>query len=350
MRVRAIVTHNRPHLDEIAAIVALRTKEGLAKYPGVDTAQILIWGKDFIMEDGRSVADYEQEGHLFLGVGGGRFDEHPNGDEQIIRQDECCLSLVLRDLGLSEQDRRPWELIEEFVKDVDNNPTASPFDISSIVKNINAEFPNNPHMAIDWVMTALQAKCASQLRFFKEAGPEYRSKAKIRPLKIGDRKINLVVIKSDIEGVAKFARLPEPDGCRAAVVILQQSSGRTQIFTNRREKLNMDDVAKALRLEEQIVRGKVIITDWKTLSVDGTVEDIPWWHYQKRGPNIFNGSLSRPDVKPTAIPLKRIEELVVVALTGEGLPHDCQVSGRCTKDACKWWKYTFYYCRQRQKK
>ena len=64
-----IVTHSRPHLDEIAAIWILR-KFGEQTFPGISTAQLIFWETGGQTPDGRSSQEYDNEGYLLLGVGG----------------------------------------------------------------------------------------------------------------------------------------------------------------------------------------------------------------------------------------------------------------------------------------
>jgi hypothetical protein len=74
-----IVTHVRPHLDEILAILFLR-RFGESRFPGVSTAKLVLWDAGPLTPDRRPASDYANEGYVLIGVGGSRFDEHATLD------------------------------------------------------------------------------------------------------------------------------------------------------------------------------------------------------------------------------------------------------------------------------
>ncbi len=82
---RTIMVHTRPHLDEIVGVVLLQRFAGKA-FPGADSARVIFADKLWAVA-----------GTIYVGVGGGEFDEHrPDGR----LQDTCAAILVAQRLRI----------------------------------------------------------------------------------------------------------------------------------------------------------------------------------------------------------------------------------------------------------
>src|SRR3989344_3615266 len=79
---QTLITHIRPHLDDICAFWLLRRYEPAAAQAPME----------FIATDARGGAVPEDPGAILVGVGRGEFDEH-KGDV-----DDCATTLVLKNL------------------------------------------------------------------------------------------------------------------------------------------------------------------------------------------------------------------------------------------------------------
>jgi len=318
-----IRTHDRPHFDEIVA------KWLIEKFAD----------KEFLQ--------YASGGVIEIGIGGGFFDEHQKDKEG--KQEECAATLVAKALGLD--DDPVFKKLLKFTVTVDQKGGSQPFDIASLTKILHQQFPNNPERVIKWVEMGIKAKYWEQLQFFKEAKEEFDRAAEVEEVQgPGGRMLKMVSIISDNEQISKFAR--SVYGGRAAIVIQKRSSGNIQIFTNKKFGLRLFDVARILRIEEQKVKGKVIVKDWQKLESEGEVEGIEEWFYHKIGEMLLNGSLTAPNVPPTRLSLQRIKELVAIGLNPQAFePSRAEIckSGICSstrKDPCPWYEWGLYRCRR----
>jgi hypothetical protein len=97
-RLHTIITHRDPDIDEIEAIRILK-RHGEKTYPGVSEAVVKTVGKRDSV--GKNVDELEAEGTLCVGIGGGRFDEHPFGD-RTRRDGECAATLVAKYIGADQ--------------------------------------------------------------------------------------------------------------------------------------------------------------------------------------------------------------------------------------------------------
>lgn len=349
--IETIVVHVRPHLDEVAAIWLLK-KFGEEKFPGVKDAKITFGGSGGEAPPGQSAAAWESQGRLFVGVGGGRFDEHPTLQSGR-KENECAATLVAKELGVA--DNPALEKILQFVLNNELKAAGHPFDIASILKILWAVWPDLHEAIIKWAILALEAKYEEQRRFFEETGKEFKEKARIEEVvgPIG-RPLKIATIQSDNELVNKFAR--SEFGGRMAVVIQQHPSGNVQIFTNAAYGLVLFDVAQMVRLEEQERKGQLVTTDWKELMKEGKVAGAEEWYFfcppGGTASALFNGSLTAKNVPPTRIPLQRLTELVKIGISPSTFEpqrlSDCQ-RGTCVSSVnnpCPWYRRGLQRCRK----
>ncbi len=339
--IKKIATHDRPHLDEIAAIWLL-INFGAKQFPGIKDAQIEIWSDDD-MEC--SAEEYEKEGTLLIGIGGGRFDEHPyNGDP---KNKECAATLVAKELGVNKMPELSQLLT--FVRKNDTQGGAQPFDLASMVKSVHQQHPNDPLKVFNWAFAALDAKYTEQKKFWS-CKTELK-KARVKKIK-GPKgsTLTLVVAESDNTNLQQFAR--SNHGVNADIVIQKNSSGNVQIFSNQRSRLDLCEVVKMLRLEEQKAKGKVLVTDWTILETAGKLPEIQEWYYHEPAQMVLNGSLSLPDVEPTKLSLDKITDIVKTAMNPIGFHEPLSLNCRrgkclhCRENPCPFYYWGLRRCRR----
>jgi len=295
-----IVTHKNSHLDEICAIFMF-LKAGEKKFPGISEAKVTFDGSGGEKLHGCSAREWEEQGVLCVGVGGGRFDEHP-GPGVSKKEDECATTLVAKTLGI---EREPvWEKIIEFVKYSDLKAGGRPFDLAQLIKDMHQAFPEDPQKVFDWALLALEAKYRSQLGFLS-AAEELEKNVAGENIRLKDgRVIRMITAVTENPNFNKAARSKG-----FAVVIQQQPSGNVQVFIdNRVEGLNLYGVASLLRTEEARVNNRQITTDKEQLQTEGKVAGAEEW-FLLNGRILLNGSLTNPNT-PTKVPLNRIGEIV----------------------------------------
>lgn len=345
---RTIATHKDPHWDEIVAICLLK-KFGDEKFPGITKARTVYWESGVKTPDGRSIEEWERDGVLVVGLAESRFDEHiKDGDET--NKGECAATLVARYLEI--EDDPALEKILKYSTAVDTKSVAGPFDISYIIKLLHQKYPNNPSRVIRWAMEVIDVKYGEQLEFLTSTKEDFRKNGKVIDISgPNGRTLRLAVIKSDNPQANKLAR--SKYGCSADIVVQQRSTGNTQIFTNKKSKLNIDDLVQTIRVkEQQHRRGGFVTSDWKVLASDGTVSGADMWYYLKEGGMLLNGSLSAQNVEPTKIPFGMIINLVNLAMDTNRFDSkrsiNCQ-RGKCTStksDTCPLYVYGLHRCRK----
>jgi hypothetical protein len=334
-----IVTHERPHLDEIVAIWLLR-RFGEQRFPGISQARITYAASSRRGADAPDAQALEAQGILLLGVGGGRFDEHPTLDNGR-KAEECAATLVAGELGVL--DDPSMQKILRFVKSRDLEGNSTPFDLSYMVKLLHRRSPNDPDKVIDWTIAGIEAKYEEQRDFFTVARNEFETKAKVEEVQVGSRRVRIAAIESDSESVSKYAR--SEYGGRAGIVIQKRSSGNVSILVNKQMGLDMRDVVRMIRLAEQQAKGKFETTDSDKLTAEGNVRGVEEWFYHERGQMLLNGSLTATGVPPTRLDLERIREIVRTGIVPGALRKLCASTGKCTGEICDWYQWNLDRCR-----
>lgn len=324
--VKKIVTHVKPHLDELVAIWLL-VRWGEKHFPGINTVPVEVWRKGLESADGRSFEEHEDEGTMFIGIGGGQFDEHPtNGTDDL--SGECAATLVAKRLGI--QDDPALERILDFVRRIDTKGGANPWDISAVVKAANEVGKGLPEL-LTWVFLALDAKYEQQVKFL-----EAEADANIAQWDtVGS--VRVATAESDNQQVYKvlFTR-----GAAVAIVRRRQD-GRVAIFTQKRDNIRLTDAVRIIRLLEQKARGDVRTTNWKELAAPGSIDAVARWYYLKEGEMLLNGSDTHPDTPATGLSLSTIRQAVILALSGEMI---CSQANVCDGKSCKWYQLGLSRC------
>jgi len=286
--------------------------------------------------DEKFLQQYARKGVISVGVGGGPLDEHPKAGSKR-KEGECGATLVAKALEIDDDPG-----IKEILKlalNSDLKGNNQPGDISSLANLMSRQSPKDPEKVIKWVEKAIRAKYKEQLHFHTVTREEFSHAVKVEFVKSGAGVVKMAVIISDDEQASKFARSTEGPG--AAIVIQRKTSGNVQIYTAKKFGINLDDVARMINLTEQQVGGRILSTDWKTLSAEGTIPGGRW-HYFPQGGMILNGSLTYPDVPATKIPLEQIERIIRIGVNPKLLPPYCVES--CIYRKCDWYPWRLQRC------
>lgn len=308
MNCSAIVTHKRPHLDEIVAIWLLK-KFGEESFPGIKNAEINFSGDSSKLLEDISAAEWEKAGMLLVGVGGGRFDEHPANDNNR-KEKDCAATLVAKELGIDQDPA--LEKILKFTTADDLNGSGHPFNLAHIIKSLYNLHSENE--VIKWAMMALDAKHQEQIVFWEIAKTEFEQKAQIEEIKKFGLKYRIATVASDCDQINKFARYTtigtETTGGKIAIIIQKKSSGNVQIFTNRKFGFSLYMVAAQIRLAEQKIQNRPQAKDWREMIGEGKVKNAEEWYYFPKGESLFNGSLTSSNTPPTRLPIEKIQQIV----------------------------------------
>ncbi|MDB5204521.1 MAG: hypothetical protein JWP09_549 [Candidatus Taylorbacteria bacterium] len=339
-----IITHNRPHADELVALMLLKKfGEGEEKFPGVSTAEVQFLGAGKLPEN-KTYLDFPDT--IFLGVGGGPFDEHATVDKER-ESGEVCATLVAKYLGI---DNKPeLQGILNIIKEEDL-AVAKDKDMLSIgMKFLHSCFKDDYEKIYRWAEIAYMA----HIKFFLERGEirpftvvdtkkileelqsedlefwsgaieearkyqndqyqlalkEFKGALKERFVGNDGQPIDMAVVTSDNEEVSKAFRSQ-----RAQLIIQFSSRGNVSIFTYQKRGLDLTNSIMLLRMAEQFYKwGEIKIEDKSILGGEGMIDGIPWYLFHTKD-SAFNGSLTTKDVPPTMIPHSKVADLIVEGL------------------------------------
>ncbi len=342
--IKEIVTHFRPHADELVALMLLKKfPEGEKKFPGVSTAKISFLSTGELPE-GKTADDFPET--IFLGCGGGMFDEHATSQKERV-EGEICATLVAKYLGLDRDEALQKTLF--FLKEEDLHGSKVKNELPMVIKFIH-QYSTDAEKIYQWTETAYFAdflkeekdstpkdkwqrptlentfdllkkegnseaenwkKFADEaIKFrqeqFEKAKKEFRELGKMEKIIAWDGKPLMVAhIESDNEEMNKYAR---SNG--AHLVVQFTSRGNVSIMTDTKRKIDLSKAFVLLRLAEQHFRGGIKVKDGTELSKEGFVKGIPTWYLFHTKAMGFNGSLTASNVEPTKIPHQKVIELV----------------------------------------
>lgn len=313
VEIKAIVTHKRPHVDEIVAIVLLQSY-GKKMFPGIEKAPIKFWDAGIGSLGTKTWKEYHKEGYILVGIGGGCFDEHPSSTKER-SEDHCAATLVAKYLKIDH-----WPALEQILRYTKTNDTKggnNPFDLAALITLGNKIwFDTDPQGILEWAMQPIKWWLKKQADFFTTTKKEFDTHARVFSCFYKGRKITIVSIKSDNPEIGAYAR--SKYGVEAQVVIQKNSKGQVSITSQKRASICFDRVVVALRKKEMQL--KKIFYPKIDFASDGTIPQIPEWYYDKNAARIFNGSLSATEVPPTKIYFGDIVKMVQHGLSNQFSP------------------------------
>lgn len=340
--------HSDPHLEEVAALVAVEE----------------YGNHDFLSR-------YCAGGKLRLGVGGGPFDEHPDRRTGEGRKKGCCLTLVAEALDLLK--KAPWwrQMIAfcsfaETGKQLNEKRREAtearhPFDVYSLTRllfrwrrhlssNGGGSFTDEAQRRVIEHVKDLVRMFVWDQEVFHAAARLIREKGFRSTIKgPGGKQLALVVVEVPEHGghnwhINNAARA----WFKADVIVQKDPSGNVHIFTSNRAGLNLDDLAQAINIAEQEGAGDVIEDNWAKLRTEGVPYEGGKWFYARPYGQLHNGT-EHFENQPTFLSLDTIVGLVKMTLD-TGLfdtrkADECR-RGICHRGGCSLYKYGLRRCRQ----
>lgn len=298
--VHTFVTHVRPHLDELAAIWALR-QFGEERYPGAKQARVVAYDPAEHQDD-RSEAQWLGDGFLFLGVRGGDFDDHPH---ERFPQD-CVFTLVLKAVGRRDDlslDELAYHVLVE-----DRNGAPHALHVAQIIKLLHRiEHPDEVLRFAEMALTALWERQKSFLKTRDVVGrPE---NLQIVRNEAAGRDFVLCVVESDSEDASAAAR-DKRNGPDAALVVQKNSRGHIYISSSRRQGVcDITPLVVELRsAEQELQHFGPRVDDIEQLGADGM---FLGWYHQHQAAAAFCGSLTAPHQPVSKIDLGEIRNMAV---------------------------------------
>ncbi len=339
--------HAYPHLEEVAALVAVEE-----------------YGDRAFLDK------YCPDGRLWLGVGGGPFDEHPDPDTGEGRKKGCCLALVAKALNLVE--KAPWwRQMVAFCNFAETggqmNPgrreaveARHPYDVYSLTRLLfrwrrhlaeasGGTFTEpEQHRVIEHLKDLVRMFVWDQ-EVFHRAAQLIRRQGRhetINGPKGKELRLVVVAVPADEDHnwhVSTAARA----WFKADVVVQQDPDGHIHVFTNNKANLNLDDLAQAVNIAEQEAQDDVRERDWEKLRGEGVPYREGRWYYAKPYGQLHNGT-EHFEYPVTRLSLETVASLVKMSLDtsflGQRTKDECQKA--CRGGDCRLHKYGFQRCRR----
>ena len=260
---------------------------------------------------------------------------------------------TVKAIGMIEQNQRSvLERLERFIFNNFVKGNRTKFDLSEITSCLYFYYGGDIRRTMEEVFKALDGFLWREMAY-QEARSEYEKKAIEQIIKDHrGRNIKVATIESNNLMMAIFARAE-----KKVVLLVQRNEnrGRKTIYISankkRVRKAEIADIVALLRIKEQEARNVPInkqVYDWNVLRREGTLGEIPQWHYQEEAWAIFNRSLSAKDVPSTALSLDEIHGCVSIAIDHSYMPGCNSGKDGCIKDKCPIYKAGFVRCRTKR--
>lgn len=303
-RIKQIITHRQPSVDELVCRWMLNQFGWSTEFCKVR----------FDEEDSPGTIENEmfllkKQGKIYIGVGGGMFDEHPaNGQPR--KEGECAATLLAKfmkvdrniflkdilklalndDLGIQPKDEA-GRLLREF----------------SLPKVIKMMYDNDSktYGAVErFVFSVLNEHYESQVRFHRSS-PEICRIGKPYDFEVDGKKFPMLVIHTDEVKAHDYALTK----LHYHLVLQIRESGNWQIFSRNNSPVSklMPLIGAKLKSVEAGLTG--VKFTGRELANDGALEGVPHVYFFKTGGMIMNGSLTHPQ-PPTKLDPETIPELI----------------------------------------
>lgn len=321
--------HPRVHWDEVVAVFLL-THFGEPLYPGVAESGIEVWKTP---KDATGLEDLnkwrekkKKEGTYIL----------PLHSHEKDAQD-CTATLVAKELGIL--DYPALRRILDHVLEVDLKGTKNPFDISRCFESVMNQNIRDFKKCLEWAFICLESEYAQQFEFH-HLQQTLHEITKVEVIK----EARVAFVHSDHE-MAKSAAVNQykPD-----LVVLINSKGNVKIFGGLSYKIDFRNVVKAIRIDEQVrLHGDILTSDFNELLHSEIKGDNGRWFYHVEAQNLYNGSLSVPNIPPTTLK----EKDLIVAIKKAIFELHPKCSGKsCIGRNCQNFCYGFTRCRAIRRK
>jgi hypothetical protein len=168
-RLFAIVTHVKPHLEELLAIFCFLSEhfaESVQEmFSYIRYTKVLFWDD---LPEGTTREELEQEGYVFVGRWGGKFDEHSTLSEPR-KIGESAVTLVAAGLGIYQEER--IQKLLQMTSARDQKLGESMYELPAVLKMMN-DFNWSPDIIWPWVVTAFEAFYSRGNEYFSAIAPE----------------------------------------------------------------------------------------------------------------------------------------------------------------------------------
>jgi len=327
MNIDQVWVHPGPHLDDLVAALLLLSN---ARKKVSEVRVVQITDRDPFSES--SEGELRHRGIWVIGVGGNDWDDHVVEGRRL-----CAADLVAKDLGL-EQDPAVQRMLSA-VRENDLAGRGGYMHLADCIRAMNQVLP--PQAVLAWLEPVFQALYQREVVFQKALSELEESGARQIAVPFSGGIRTLLVVESDNPQIVRAVRKHFGGAFNLHIVVVRRISGQTIILADQccTPEVVLSDLVAILRVEEQGSRRDV--WEWRQLREDGTLVDVPQWHFEKRGLMILNGSDSAPRVPPTSLSLQQVVNAAILALS-DLTPAGCQ--DPCLKRKCPLYAYGLSIC------
>lgn len=289
--IKEVVTHHKPSIDEWVAIWLL-CQFGWAQ-PDVK----LTFDTNQKAGDEHTERANLQNGKIFLGTGGGMFDEHPTENRDRI-ENECCATLLAKFMEVDRDPKLKFVLQLALNDDFGVYPqdpagkVLSKFALPACIKMMYQNDVYEIENIRDCVFMILNEHYESQDKFGRnrrvcEAGERVT-------LSYKGKSFPMLIVHSENEKVHDWAFSKMP----YHLVLQIRKNGNWQIFSRNGSPIRkvMPLIAGVIKkIEAQKLGIEFKIND---LTKDGALPGMPHVYFFEKGGMLFNGNLTHPQ-EPT---------------------------------------------------
>lgn len=310
-----IVTHLRPHLDELVAI-ALINLYGQRRWwwplsappdvrfePSYESA-LAFFAKEKISLD--RVA--------FIGIGHDEFDEHKVEGRL---PDTCSADLVARALGINR-----WQNVKKILREVrlsDTEAGQGMLGLGNVLKVIQAYRKVDSEslcLCMNFVHATVEALLKQGDEFHRECRMEFESNGKMIIVK----GVRIALVRTDLETMHKWLRSMR----QADIVIQRHVDGHVNIFSGDKGRALMPEIAFRIGCRENLMTHSVppsegsamqstytALCEIRTLGKDVELTGMArHWYYHAKAGALHNGSSTHTDKPATTLTLEDLEHIV----------------------------------------
>lgn len=313
--IHTIVIFPRIQIDTSVAIFLLK-KFGETYFSGIEQAAIEFWT---LPKEGKNGEELEKEGYLLIDMGNGRFDHHPDGQEN---KTECASSLVAAYLRVDTdaalamllEFARRADLTGKGVVSADSLDRA--FGLPGLLMNMNRVYHGQPEKILHFMLELISVHYEEQYQRKHQLVQEWKDIQKspgFKKLEVSQlgKKLQVIVLPSDNVFMPGFVRAY----ARVDVVLQVFSSGHVNIITRQERGVNLDEVARYIRLHEAKKKGVTLQSHGvRDLYAPGRVAGIEEWYYDTAGNSLQNGGVLPKEIPPTKLPIDEVQQILIAGL------------------------------------
>ena len=307
MNISQIVIPVRPQPDTILAIYLLQ-KFGQSKYPGVESARVIINPTPDLANT---------NGMILLDCGGGTFDHHS-------KTDSTASFLVAKELGVSG-DPALSKLIRYAERDdkfglgtISKDQIDRTFGLSGIIYSLNRRYPDEPEKVIRHIIPLMDSHYLEEAHRIHELPKIYSDLlrdgfAQELVLDWQGKQLKAVLVESDNIGLPGYLR--SLTGGNYDVIVQKRSSGHVNVLTkSRKERIPLERFAALIRGSEYYMEhGTQIPKPFAEICIPARIPEITNWYYDKATNSIQNGGVHTDLTPATKIPWTEFPRMTKMA-------------------------------------